>query len=172
MERKKRDFLYRISMKYLAIGCCCHVTKTMEKRRENESILHLDFIFMLMQLCVLWSMCCHMAIFFSSSYSQRPFEYLSLNLINLISAACISSISSYWIAMSNWFPNKSALRKKYSPKTKERKREKIEDIEFRVFESHTKININFQSRCVFFNGSGCFCCLECKSHFQFTNKLN
>lgn len=109
---------------------------------------------------------------FSSSYSQRPFEYLSLNLINLILAVCISSISSYWMAMSNWFPNESAFRKKNSPKTKERKREKIEDIEFRIFESHTKININFQSRCVFFNGSGCFCCSECKSHFQFTNKLN
>lgn len=33
---KKGDFFYRFSMKYLAVGCCCHVTKTMEKEEKTN----------------------------------------------------------------------------------------------------------------------------------------
>lgn len=120
-----------------------------EKSRERKRI---DFTFWLdfyvdATVCPVMNVLSHGDFsVFASSYSHRRLEYLSLNLINLISAACyIQPVNPS--NGDDWLISK----RKHTPKNIDTKKSaKKKDIEFRSFESHAKININPHSHVVYF----------------------
>lgn len=116
--------------------------------RENESILHFDWIFMLMQLYVPWWMCYRMAIF---PFLLHHIHTDDWNIYRWIWSTWYRQLATFnlstsQMAMIDWFPNESTLRKILTQKSQRKKK----DIEFRLFESHAKININPHSHVVYF----------------------
>lgn len=146
-SRKKIEQKKIFPLNFVEMSLCRpFVTPKNRERNRIDFTFWLDF-YVDASVCPVMNVLSHGYFSISaSSYSHRRLEYLSLNLINLISAACYIQP----VNLSNgddWLISK----RKHTPKNIDTKKSaKKKDIEFRLFESHAKININPHRHVVYF----------------------
>lgn len=123
-SRKKIEQKQIFPLNFVEMSLCRLFMTPKNRERENESILHFDWIFMLMQLYVLWWMCYRMAIF---PFLLHHIHTDDWNIYRWIWSTWYQQLATFnlstsQMAMIDWFPNESTLRKILTQKSQRKKR--------------------------------------------------